>query len=50
MGIKYNKQRESNNHAPDKVLLRASLLNSRVRMYVRDSIIGARDATTKSAK
>ena len=37
MGIKYNKQRESNNHAPDKVLLRVSLLNSRVRMYVCDS-------------
>ena len=36
MGIKYYKQRECNNHALDKVLLLASLLNSQVRMYVCD--------------
>ena len=44
MGIKYYKQRERNIHALDKVLLLASLLNSRERMYVTASI-GARDAT-----
>ena len=43
MGIKYYKQRECNNHALDKVLLLAPLLNSQVRMYVQD-------ATIKSSK